>query len=166
MTRVVRLDLAPSLSTSERLDAAFARAEQLDDGSGLDVAGIVEFPLRGDGSVLMRLDRADLFVHDKSTAAVSPDEREAVREWMRLHGGEVMRWRGTVRPKPLNPGETRWTETTRTRGLSDRPRTVVIDGKDVTFPAGVPVSHGTIRWGRTQGTLPPSEDDRQTGHDG
>jgi hypothetical protein len=155
----VRVDLAPSLSTSERLDVAFARAKELDDGSGLDIAGIVEFPLRGDGSVLMRLDRADLFLHDQSTTTVSAEERQALREWMRMHRDEVIRWRGSVRRKPLNPGETRWTETTRTRGVSDRPRTVVANGAELTIPAGVPVRHGRIRWGRTQGTLPPSEGD-------
>jgi hypothetical protein len=83
VTRVVRLDLAPSLSTPERLDTVFARAKELDDGSGLGVAGIVEFPLRGDGSVLMRLDRADLFLHDQLTAAVAHEELKALRQWMR-----------------------------------------------------------------------------------
>jgi hypothetical protein len=163
MTRVVRLDLASSLSTSERLDAAFARAQELDDGSSPDVAGTVEFPLRGDGSVLMRLDRAELFLHDQATAAVASDELAALRQWMVLHRDEVVRWRGSVRRKPLNPGESRWSATTRTRGVTDRPRTVVIDGREVTIPAGAPVSRGTVRWGRTQGTLPPSEADRPSG---
>jgi hypothetical protein len=160
MTRVVRLDLGPSLSTSERLDAAFARAKDLDDGERLEVASIVEFPLRGDGAVLMRLDRADLFIHNQTTADVSRDELETLRRWMALHQDEVIRWRGHVRPKPPNPGETRWSESTRKPGVSDRPRTVVVYGKEVTIPAGAPVSRGTIRWGGTQGTLPPSEPDR------
>lgn len=156
--RVVRLDLAPSLSTAERLDAAFARGQELDDGSSPEVAAIVEFPLRADGSVVLRLDRADLFSHDRSTSAVSSCERTALRAWMSVHGDAVIRWRGRVRPKPLDPGETRWHESTTTHGVTDRPRTFVVDGREVTFPAGVPVSHGTFRWGRTQGVLPPSED--------
>jgi hypothetical protein len=161
MARVVRLDLAPSLSTSERLDAAFTRARELDDGSTLEVAAIVEFSLAGEGGGVMRLDRADLFIHDQTAADVSRDELETLRRWMAVHRDEVMRWRGHVRPKPPNPGETRWSETTRrTPGVSGRPRTVVIEGKDVTVPAGGPVSRSTVRWGRTQGTLPSSEPDR------
>jgi hypothetical protein len=107
----------------------------------------------------MRLDRADLFIHDQSTAAVARDELKALRQWMALHQDEVMRWRGSVRPKPLNPGEARWSEVMTTKGVSDRPRTVVVDGREVTFPAGTPVSRGTVRWGGTQGTLPLCEPD-------
>ena len=109
MIRVVRLDLEPSFSTAERLDAAFARARELDDGVSPHVVGIVEFPLSGDGSVLMRIDRADLFMHDQSTADVSRDELQALRQWMLLNKDDVvMRRRCSVRAKPLNPGEIRW----------------------------------------------------------
>jgi hypothetical protein len=159
MIRVVRLDLHSSLSTSERLDAAFARAKALDDGSSSEVTATVEFALRPDGSVLVRLDRADLFIHDQSTAALAPDDLTSLRTWMQCNQEAVMRWRGSVRRKPLNPGETRWSETTTTKGVSDRPRMVVVDGKEVELPAGTPVSRRTTRWGRAQGVLPPSEPD-------
>jgi hypothetical protein len=163
MTRVVRLDLGHSLSTAERLDAAFARAQELDDGTSPEVEAIVEFPLRGDASALMRLDRADLFLHDQATAAVTREEHAALRRWMQANRELVMRWRGSVRPKPLNPGERRWSEATTTKGVSDRPRTVVVDGREVVFPVGTPVSRGTVRWSRTQGTLPPAESDASPG---
>jgi hypothetical protein len=159
MTRVVRLELAPSLSTTERLDAAFARARELDDGTSPEVEAIVEFSLRPDASAVVRLDRADLFLHDQSTATLTSDEFAALRAWMRTNRDSVLRWRGSVGPKPLDPGEQRWSEATTTSGVSDRPRTIVVDGKEVVFPVGTPVSRGTIRWGRTQGTLPPSEPD-------